>query len=138
MKKLTPLSLLIHTVMFLLALSWLYPFVWMVISSLKPTAEIYTTSLFSGHLTLGNYAFLFDNSQRADKPFLRTLCNSLFVSVTITASVTVTSMLVGYALAKTEFRGKKRVSQFAHCADGIPGLYVHHSTVCTDAGTGAD
>lgn len=106
MKKLTPLSLLIHAVMFLLALSWLYPFVWMVISSLKPTAEIYTTSLFSGHLTLENYAFLFDNSQRADKPFLRTLCNSLFVSITITASVTVTSMLVGYALAKTEFRGK--------------------------------
>ena len=106
MKKLTPLSLLIQTVMFLLALSWLYPFVWMVISSLKPTAEIYTTSLFSGHLTLENYAFLFDNSQRADKPFLRTLCNSLFVSITITASVTVTSMLVGYALAKTEFRGK--------------------------------
>lgn len=106
MKKLTPLSLVIHAVMFLLALSWLYPFVWMVISSLKPTAEIYTTSLFSGHLTLENYVFLFDNSNRADKPFLRTLCNSLFVSITITACVTVTSMLVGYALAKTEFRGK--------------------------------
>lgn len=30
MKKLTPLSLLIHALMFILALSWLYPFVWMV------------------------------------------------------------------------------------------------------------
>ena len=106
MKKLTPLSLVIHAVMFLLALSWLYPFIWMVVSSLKPTAEIYTSSLFSGHLTLENYTFLFDNSNRADKPFLRTLCNSLFVSITITACVTVTSMLVGYALAKTEFHGK--------------------------------
>ncbi|MFU0444848.1 carbohydrate ABC transporter permease [Pseudocitrobacter faecalis] len=106
MKKLTPLSLVIHAVMFLLALTWLYPFVWMVISSLKPTAEIYTTGLFSGHLTLENYTFLFDNSNRADKPFLRTLCNSLFVSITITACVTITSMLVGYAVAKTEFRGK--------------------------------
>lgn len=69
MKKMTPLTLLIHAVMFLLALTWLYPFIWMVISSLKPTAQIYTTGLFSGHLTLENYAFLFDNSNRADKPF---------------------------------------------------------------------
>ncbi|MEB8013375.1 carbohydrate ABC transporter permease [Citrobacter braakii] len=106
MKKLTPLTLLIHAVMFLLALTWLYPFIWMVISSLKPTAQIYTTGLFSGHLTLENYAFLFDNSNRADKPFLRTLVNSLFVSLTITVCVTLTSMLVGYAVAKTEFRGK--------------------------------
>ena len=106
MKKLTPLTLLIHAVMFLLALTWLYPFIWMVISPLKPTAQIYTTGLFSGHLTLENYAFLFDNSNRADKPFLRTLVNSLFVSLTITVCVTLTSMLVGYAVAKTEFRGK--------------------------------
>ena len=106
MKKMTPLTLLIHAVMFLLALTWLYPFIWMVISSLKPTAQIYTTGLFSGHLTLENYAFLFDNSNRADKPFLRTLVNSLFVSLTITVCVTLTSMLVGYAVAKTDFRGK--------------------------------
>lgn len=106
MKKLTPLTLLIHAVMFLLALTWLYPFIWMVISSLKPTAQIYTTGLFSGHLTLENYAFLFDNSNRADKPFCAPLVNSLFVSLTITVCVTLTSMLVGYAVAKTEFRGK--------------------------------
>ena len=106
MKKLTLLSLLIHAAMLLLALTWLYPFIWMVISSLKPTAEIYTSGLFSGHWSFDNYIFLFDNSNRADKPFLRTLVNSLFVSITITACVTVTSMLVGYAVAKTEFRGR--------------------------------
>lgn len=106
MKKLTPLSLIVHAAMLLLALTWLYPFIWMVVASLKPTAEIYTTALFSGHWSFDNYTFLFDNSNRADKPFLRTLFNSLFVSLTITACVTVTSMLVGYAVAKTEFRGR--------------------------------
>lgn len=105
MKKHSVSSLLIHLTMFLLALTWLYPFIWMVLSSLKPTANIYTDSLFSGPLTLENYAFLFDNSQRADKPFLRTLMNSLFVSFTITASVTLSSVLVGYAVAKTRFPG---------------------------------
>ncbi len=106
MKTLTPLNLLIHALMFLLALTWLYPFIWMVISSLKPTAEIYNSEIFSGHLTLENYTFLLDNSQRADKPFLRTLFNSLFIAVTVTASVTLSSTLIGYAVAKTDFRGK--------------------------------
>jgi multiple sugar transport system permease protein len=106
MKTLTPASLLLHAAMFILALSWLYPFIWMVMASLKPTAQIYTTSLFAGDISLANYQFLFDNSNRADKPFMRTLFNSLFVSLTITFCVTVTAMLVGYAVAKTDFRGK--------------------------------
>ncbi|MFP2238927.1 carbohydrate ABC transporter permease [Pseudescherichia vulneris] len=106
MQKLTPQSLIIHLVMLLLAVSWLYPFIWMVVSSLKPTAQIYTESLFSGHWTLDNYSFLLDNSQRANKPFFRTLGNSLFVSLTITLTVTLSSVLVGYAVAKTDFFGK--------------------------------
>lgn len=106
MKKLTPASLLLHAAMLILALTWLYPFIWMVMASLKPTAQIYTTSLFAGDVSLANYQFLFDNSNRADKPFMRTLFNSLFVSLTITFCVTVTAMLVGYAVAKTDFRGK--------------------------------
>lgn len=107
MKTLTSKSLIVHAVMFLLALSWLYPFIWMLISSLKPTAQIYTSSLFSGNWTLENYHFLLDNSERANKPFFLTLGNSLFVSLTITLSVTLSSVLVGYAVAKTEFFGQK-------------------------------
>ena len=106
MKNLTPLSLLVHLLMFILAVTWLYPFIWMVVSSLKSTAQIYTSGLFSGNFTLENYTFLFDNSNRADKPFLRTLFNSLFISLSVTACVAFTSMLVGYAVAKTDFRGK--------------------------------
>lgn len=107
MKALKPVSLLIHLVMLILAVSWLYPFIWMVIASFKDTAQIYTTGLFDGRFSLNNYAFLFDNSARADKPFLRTLFNSMFIAITITASVTLTSTLVGYAVAKIQFRGQK-------------------------------
>jgi len=107
MKALKPVSLLIHLVMLILAVSWLYPFIWMVIASFKDTAQIYTTGLFDGRFSLDNYVFLFDNSARADKPFLRTLFNSMFIAITITASVTLTSTLVGYAVAKIQFRGQK-------------------------------
>ncbi|QCR37537.1 carbohydrate ABC transporter permease [Nissabacter sp. SGAir0207] len=103
---LSPASLLLHAVMLLLALSWLYPYLWMLFSSLKDTADIYTTSLLGGHFSFDNYRFLFDDTAQAEKPFLRTLLNSLFITLSITACVTVSSALVGYALAKMPFPGR--------------------------------
>lgn len=99
-------SVVIHLLMFALALTWLYPYLWMLIGSFKKTSDIYTTALFSGHLSLDNYAFLFDGTNKAEKPFLRTLFNSIFITLTITVCVTLTSSFIGYALAKMEFRGR--------------------------------
>ncbi|AJR09473.1 carbohydrate ABC transporter permease [Photobacterium gaetbulicola Gung47] len=105
-------SLIAHFLMIGLALSWLYPYVWMFMASLKPSSEVYTTSLFGGNLSLDNYAFLFDTSDRADRPFLRTMFNSLFVSLTITASVVITSMYIAFSLAKLKFKGQEAFRGF--------------------------
>jgi len=105
-KKIGFSSLVIHLLMFTLALTWLYPYIWMFMGSLKKTSEIYTTGLFSGHLSFDNYVFLFDGSGKAEKPFLRTLFNSIFITLTITVCVTLTSSFIGYALAKMEFKGR--------------------------------
>lgn len=96
---------IIHLVMFVLALSWLYPYIWMVLSSFKSSAQVYTTSLFQGSLTLDNYRFLFNNNGYVEKPFLRTMLNSLFITITVTFAVTLSSMFIGYALAKMRFKG---------------------------------
>ncbi len=106
MKRDTFTSVIIHSLMLLLALTWLYPYLWMFFSSLKETTEIYTTPLFGGHFSFDNYRFLFDDAGKAEKPFLRTLLNSLFITLTITGCVTASSALIGYALAKMTFRGQ--------------------------------
>lgn len=100
-------SLIIHLVMFFLALSWLYPYIWMVLSSFKPSAAIYTTGLFEGSYSLDNYRFLFENTGRVEKPFLKTLFNSLFTATTVTVAVTLSSMFIGFALAKMQFSGQR-------------------------------
>lgn len=104
--KQTISSVAIHLLMFALAITWLYPYLWMLIGSFKNTADIYTTSLFSGPLSFDNYIFLFDGTGKAEKPFLRTLFNSIFITLTITVCVTLSSCLIGYALAKMEFKGR--------------------------------
>lgn len=98
--------IIIHLVMFMLAISWLYPYIWMIVSSFKSSAQIYTTSLFEGTFSLDNYRFLFNNSGRVEKPFLRTMMNSLFIASTVTVAVTISSMFIGYALAKMKFKGQ--------------------------------
>lgn len=111
-KNKSPGSWLIACIMYVLALVWLYPYLWMVMASLKPTTEIYTASLFGGHLSLENFRFMFDSAERLDRPFLQTLLNSLFVASMVTASVLVTSVYTAFAIAKLKCRGHRHIHAF--------------------------
>lgn len=108
----TPLGWLVTVVMYALALTWLYPYAWMVMASLKPTPTIYTTSLFGGELTLDNFRFLLDGAERLDRPFLKALFNSALVTVTVTVSVLVSSVYIAFAIVKLKCRGHRQLSEF--------------------------
>ena len=95
-----------------LALSWLYPFVWMVAAALKPTAQIYTTGLFAGDFTLDNFRFLFATADKLDRPFVQALAISALVTLTVTASVLLTSAFIAFALARLRFPGAKLFGDF--------------------------
>ena len=95
-----------------LALTWLYPFAWMVAASLKPTAQVYTTSLFGGDWTLDNFRFLFATADKLDLPFLQALGISALVTLSVTASVLMTSAFIAFALARLRFPGRKLFGDF--------------------------
>lgn len=95
-----------------LALTWLYPFAWMVAASLKPAAQIYNTGLFEGDFTLDNFAFLFATADKLDRPFLGALGVSAVVTLTVTASVLLTSAFIAFALARMRFLGRKLFGDF--------------------------
>ncbi|RDE04981.1 carbohydrate ABC transporter permease [Sphingomonas aracearum] len=95
-----------------LALTWLYPFAWMVAASLKPTAQIYTTGLFEGDFSFDNFRFLFATADKLDRPFLQAMGISAIVTLSVTASVIVTSAFIAYALARLRFPGAKLFGDF--------------------------
>lgn len=97
---------------YVLALSWLYPFAWMVAASLKPAAQIYNTGLFEGDFTLDNFRFLFATADKLDRPFLGALGVSAVVTLTVTASVLLTSAFIAFALARMRFPGRKLFGDF--------------------------
>ncbi|MBM7558247.1 carbohydrate ABC transporter permease [Marinitoga litoralis] len=100
-----------HIFMFALALLWLYPYIWLLMASLKPSNEIYTR-FWPIHFTLEHFRFILESAEKMQRPFIRAFLNSLFVSVTVTASVVLTSSIISYALAKLRFKGRNKIFNF--------------------------
>ncbi len=103
-KKIFALSF--EIIMLVLGLIWLYPYFWLVFSSVKPQSEIYT-NFWPSHFTFENFGFIFSNAEKMDRNFLQSLMNSIIISVTVTMSVVASSAIVGYPVAKFRFRGAK-------------------------------
>ncbi|MDX2103811.1 MAG: carbohydrate ABC transporter permease [Alphaproteobacteria bacterium] len=80
------------------------PFVFMLSASLKYNHEVYELSLWPKEPTLDNYRYLFQETR-----FVSWFVTSLIVATITTLSVLFFDSLVGYTLAKFEFRGRQVV-----------------------------
>ncbi len=98
-------------------LSMVLPFVWMVLSAFKPTAEIIRTvpSFFPEHPTLDNFRTVLTRYT-----FSRFLLNSILVSVSTSALILFTSSILGYVFAKIRFRGREILFLFFLATMAVP------------------
>ncbi len=80
------------------------PFAWMVLGSFKPQAEFLRLppTWLPETWTLDNYGRLFENLD-----FPRFFANSLIVATAVTLGNLIFAPMLGWALAKLEFRGKR-------------------------------
>ncbi|WP_010500367.1 carbohydrate ABC transporter permease [Paenibacillus elgii] len=85
-------------------LAMVFPFLWMVATSLKTPQDVFTLSLVPDRATLANYAELF-----ATTPFMDWVYNSFMIAVIMTASVCLFDTVAGYVLAKFTFAGKRLI-----------------------------
>jgi multiple sugar transport system permease protein len=102
-----------------IAMITVYPFLWMVATSLKPEGEIYSNSLslISNHYSLNNYKKVFDTI-----PFARYFMNSLVLAVSGVATNIFLGALAGYSFAKLKFRGRKISFALLLSSMMIPGI----------------
>lgn len=80
-----------------------FPFVWAVLSSIKPNAELFTTPVqyWPSAINLSFYEFVLANGD-----FLRALRNSVIVSFTTVAIALALGSLCAYAMGRLKFRGR--------------------------------
>jgi len=98
----------------------LMPFLWMLLSSLKTTAEILRVppTFWPENPTLSNYLTILNDPKL---PLLRFYGNSLFVACTNVLTTLFTSSLLGFLFAKYQFRGKQVLFGWFLLTMMIPG-----------------
>ncbi len=94
----------VYALLSLGAVFMVFPFVWMILTSLKTGADVYSFSMIPNPATTQNYSFVFTRTD-----FVRWFLNSIFIAVMVVSSVLMFDTLVGYTLCKMQFRGKQLV-----------------------------
>jgi multiple sugar transport system permease protein len=96
----------------------LAPYVWMVSSSFKPNADIFsaTLELIPAHPILDNYL-----TAVTREPTLRAIGNSIVMAGGETIAVVVTSVFTAYPFARLRFRGRDTVFLMVLGTMMIPG-----------------
>ena len=95
------------------------PFIWMVLGSFKTTGELRSVppTWWPENPTLANYQDLFERQN-----FLRFFINSSVVALFVTAGNVVFCSMLGYALAKLHFPGKKILFAVVLATLMVPGV----------------
>src|SRR6478735_2286506 len=96
----------------------LAPAVWMIITSFRPTAFTFETTLWPSEPTLDNYRAAF--STDGGNNLARAIGNSVFISVTVTVIGLIFGVFGAYALARLQFTGKAILVGFILGASMFP------------------
>jgi multiple sugar transport system permease protein len=94
-----------HLILCLVGLLMLYPLLWLISSSVKPSEDIFRQlGLWPQHWNFANYA---EGWTALDQPFHVYLFNSLIIVVLSIAGNIFSCALAAYAFARMEFTGRK-------------------------------
>lgn len=106
-----------YLVMALMSVPFLFPFWWMISSSVKGLNDIFAfpPPLFPANPNWSNFVDVFSY-----QPFARQYANSLFISTVVTIGVMLIASLSGYAYARINFRGRNGMFLLVLCALMIP------------------
>jgi multiple sugar transport system permease protein len=126
-------TILIYTIICFLALLVLFPFYWMIITSLKTNEEVIqpNQTFFPTIVMWSNYVYVFSAFK-----FLTYLGNTLVVAFFSTLGTLITTVMAAFAFARLEFKGRDAVFLVFLMTMMIPGEMMVISNYITVAAFG--
>ncbi len=114
-----PWTIVTYAVLVAGVVAWLLPFVWMLLGSVKTQGEVLQRppTWWPEHFTLGNF-----DSWLTELHFGRFLTNSLVVALVTVAGNVLFCSMVGYALAKLDFPGRRVLFALVMVTLMVPGI----------------
>jgi multiple sugar transport system permease protein len=108
-----------HLLLALLGLIMVLPFVWMVLTGLKPLSEVASEDWIPSVFRWENYHEVFSVI-----PFARFYWNSLFVAAWVTFLQVITSSLAAFSFSRLQWPGRNKVFLLYLSTLMLPGLVV--------------
>lgn len=84
-----------------IVLNAVFPFYYAIISSLKPSSELFRVEFWPSHISFDNYIGVF-----RQQDFVANILNSLLVSTSVVAISLLLGITAAYALGRVSFRGR--------------------------------
>jgi len=111
------LPVAIFVVLGIVAIAMVYPFLWLVISSFKTSADIVTppVQFFPRRWTFEGYRYVWEQTSLP-----RAYLNSVVLSAAIVISVLFTSSLGGFVFARLDFPGRDAIFYFILATTMVP------------------
>ena len=109
----------LHIALVAFSVTFLLPFLWMVLTSLKPLAEVGLTEWMPTKIQWNNYREVFDVI-----PFGRFYWNSIFVACWVTFLQVFTSSLAAYSFSRLHWPGREKVFLLYLSTMMLPGLVM--------------
>ncbi len=126
-------TILVYVILGFLAILMIFPFYWMIITSLKQYAEIMQDqqTLFPSIVMWSNYVYVFNEFK-----FGTYLWNTIVVAFFSTLGTLITTILAAYAFARLNFKGREAVFMVFLMTMMIPGEMMVISNYITVASFG--
>ncbi len=109
-------QLALYLALFALSAVFTLPFLWLILTSLRPPDDVFDPGFFPSTVTFQNYADVFRYA-----PVATWFRNSIIISVLAVASVVLSSSLVAYGFARLRFRGRKQLFGLVVATQLLPG-----------------
>lgn len=100
----------------LLAVVFVYPFIWLVSASFKPRTEVFDNQLIPQTFTLDNYVRVWQEA-----PLALWLLNTVIVTVLAAVTVTLSSAVVAWGFSYFRFRGRGALFGLVLATMMLPG-----------------
>ncbi|MBP3768613.1 MAG: sugar ABC transporter permease [Lachnospira sp.] len=110
-KKKTIKNILAHTVLTILAIVWVSPLFWIILTSFRAQKGAYTSSFFPKQYSFDNYVKLFTDTGILNFP--RMFTNTLIVAVFSCIISTFFVLSVAYCMSRLKFKMRKAMMNIA-------------------------
>ena len=110
-----------YTALIALSIVWLFPIVWIVLTSFRGEGGAFVPYIIPKTFTLENYRILLTNAT-GNFPFVRWFLNTLFVATISCILSTFITIEMAYALSRLRFRLRKPFLKVALVLNMFPGF----------------